>query len=1047
LTLTKTSFSIYNASAGSGKTFTLVKEYLKQILQSPDTGYYRHLLAITFTNKAVAEMKQRIVDTLVNFSEENSVSDPAVMMQMISNETGLELIQIQTRSQKILRNLLHNYAAFSVETIDKFNHRLIRTFARDLQLAQNFEVSLDRDEILEEAVDSLLSKTGVNKAITDIVLDFALQKTDDDKSWNIARDISEASKLLFVENEAANVSELKEKSLADFEELKKYLHKNKTTLETALNNEVAAIFQLFEQNDLTKNDFSRGSLWNHFANLIEKGKSPNFEAKWHGDLGEKPLYPGRVSGSVKAIIDGLTPEIIAVYNRTKKLYFELNLIDRILNNLTPLSVINLVSQEIETIKEERNLLLISDFNFLISQEIKNQPAPFIYERLGEKYRHFFIDEFQDTSKLQWENLIPLIDNALAQTDDDSLGSLLIVGDAKQSIYRWRGGLPEQFMDLYGDGNPFFAAGKKNENLGTNFRSRQEIIDFNNKFFTYTAKHFASAEHQKLYEASNNQLFNHRDGGYVKFEFIENVNKEEQEPIYGALTKNAILEALELGYSYKDICILTRKRDEGVAIASHLMAHEIPVISSESLLLHSSNTVQLLLHTFILALHPENEEVKVHMLDLLHDHLQLEEAKHDFFAKFLKINEVAFSQMLKEYDVNLSFKAIRSKSLYESFEYIIQQFDLSKNADAYLFAFMDFVQDFGLNPLADKASFLEHWENKKDKQAIPSSEGADAVQLLTIHKAKGLEFPIVIFPYADIELYRAKNPKTWYPISSENHDFDFAQIGISKEMAHYGTIGETLYLDHRSQLEMDNINLLYVVFTRAVDKLFVFSKTPSKMKEGPKTFNDLFRSYLENLGVWNDDQVIYEFGKNQANQTQQEPKTDQVIPAFISSNPTKHNLYLVPAESYLLEEDVESAQLTGNVFHNTMERIQAATDANRVLQQVEKRAILPSEGFELLKLNVHKILNHPDLKNLFTGEDTIYSERDIITEAGAIIRPDRINIHPDGSASLLDYKTGSYHPSHQDQLNEYVWAIEQMGYAIKSAYLVYVGNDTIKLRGR
>lgn len=1045
MALTQTSFSIYNASAGSGKTFTLVKEYLKQLLQSKNVGQYRHLLAITFTNKAVAEMKQRIVDTLVEFSEEDSSENPSPMMHAISEETELSLEEIRERSKKILRHLLHNYAAFSVETIDKFNHRLIRTFARDLQLAQNFEVSLDQEEILEEAVDSLLSKTGINKAITDIVLDFALQKTDDDKSWDIARDITTASKLLFIENEAVHTDKLKEKTLDDFSEFKKQLFKKKEVTTKELKSEAQSLLDLFGKNNITKNEFSGGWLWNHFENLAN-GKAPSsFDSAWQKNLEDKIPYPTRVPASLASVIEGLKPDIISCYHKTKQLFFELDLIDRILNNITPLSVINLVAQEIEAIKEERNLLLISEFNFLINQEIKNQPAPFIYERLGEKYRHFFIDEFQDTSKLQWENLIPLIDNALSQSTDSTQGSLLLVGDAKQSIYRWRGGLPEQFMDLYGDGNPFSVSNKRTENLDTNYRSHKEIIDFNNRFFTFISKHFANSTHEKLYKDSNNQKFNRKEGGYVKIEFVEDVKKEELEPLYGELTYQTIENALSLGYSLKDICILTRKRDEGVALASYLMEKEIPVISSESLLLQSSDKVQLLMLTFSLALHPDNQEVKVKMLDKLHDYLELSEDKHSFFSKLLPTNEYAFSKVLKEFDIDLNLDEIRSRPLYDAFEYIIQQFQISKNADAYLFAFMDFVYEFGLRPLADKAAFLDHWENKREKAAIPSSEEADAVQLMTIHKSKGLEFPIVIFPYADIQLRDTKRSKLWYPVSGEGHNFDYSQVNATKNLEQYGEAGTMLYQDLLSQLEMDNINLLYVTFTRAVEKLFVFTKTPKASKESPNTYNDLFRSYLEHLGVWDDNQVVYEFGENSEKQGKRKEKTGQITPQFISSDPRKHNLFLVPAESHLLDEEIETARMIGNIFHNAMARIQKSSDAEEVLSQLQQRAILPSEEFETLKSNIDWLLNHPELSSFFDGSDTIYPERDIITASGTLIRPDRINIHANGTASILDYKTGSYLSSHQEQLKQYMNAVEEMGYPVANAYLVYIEKEGLMLR--
>ncbi|MCB0466341.1 MAG: UvrD-helicase domain-containing protein, partial [Aequorivita sp.] len=442
------SFSIYDAAAGSGKTFTLVKEYLKQILSSKSEDYFKHLLAITFTNKAVAEMKQRIVETLVNFSEEKSTMEPLPMMLKIAEETEKSLSEIQIQSQKILKNLLHNYAAFSIETIDRFNHRLIRTFARDLKLATNFEVTLETNELLAEAVDLLLSKAGENKEITKVLLDFAMEKTDDDKSWDISRDIANAAKLLYNENDSGHVSILKQKSLEDFLEFKKQLIHKKEKLSKEIEIIASQTLQLIEESGLQFDDFSGSYLPKHFQNLATGRYDLNFGAKWQETMSEKPLYPTRVTAAIGAIIDELTPNFIINFQQTKELVFKVLLVENLLKNITPLSVINLVNQEIENIKEEKNVLPISEFNSLINKEIKNQPAPFIYERLGEKYRHFFIDEFQDTSKLQWENLIPLIDNALSQQLEPTSGSLLLVGDAKQSIYRWRGGLPEQFMDLY-----------------------------------------------------------------------------------------------------------------------------------------------------------------------------------------------------------------------------------------------------------------------------------------------------------------------------------------------------------------------------------------------------------------------------------------------------------------------------------------------------------------------------------------------------------------------------------------------------------------------
>lgn len=1038
----QSSFSIYDAAAGSGKTFTLVKEYLKQILSSKSEDYFKHLLAITFTNKAVAEMKQRIVETLVNFSEEKSIVEPLPMMLKISEETGKNLSEIQTQSRKILKNLLHNYAAFSVETIDRFNHRLIRTFARDLKLATNFEITLETNELLAEAVDLLLSKAGENKEITKVLLDFALEKTDDDKSWDISRDIANAAKLLYDENESGHVSILKQKSLEDFLEFKKQLILKKKKLSEAIETIASETLQLIDESGLQFDDFSGSYLPKHFQNLSIGRYDLNFGAKWQETMGEKPLYPGRVSAAIGGIIDELTPNFIANFQQTKALVFQLLLVENMLKNITPLSVINLVNHEIETIKEEKNILPISEFNSLINKEIKNQPAPFIYERLGEKYRHFFIDEFQDTSKLQWENLIPLIDNALSQQLEPTSGSLLLVGDAKQSIYRWRGGLPEQFMGLYNTINPF-SREKEVLSLETNYRSCAEIVDFNNQFFTFVSSYFANENHVKLYINGNKQNQNDKRDGYIKFEFIPKQNKAEKQEAYSNLVLKTIQNLKENGFLESDVCILTRKKADGIALGAFLMEQGVPVISSETLLLQSSNLVQILVFSLQVCLYPNNDEAKIQLLDLLYDQLNISEEKHTFFTKFLNISEARFSENLREYGVDFSFAEMRTVSLYEAFEYCIEKFKIAEVADAYLFGFMDLVYEFEQQPLADKISFLDHWETKRESASIPASEGTNAVQLMTIHKAKGLEFPVVIFPFADMQLYDGKYDKLWYPLENEDFSFKEAQINYKSEVANYSEIGEQMYNEHRSQLELDTINLLYVTLTRAVEKLFVFAEMPTEPKDGiPSTYNHLFMEFLKQKGIWNGDQMVYEFGKNSEKISKEKHVVSQMDPKYLSSNPKTHGLKIVASEEMFLETETVAAITAGNLLHDTMAKIYSEADAERVLMELEERAIVPKEEFDILTNTIHQIVQHPDLKKLFDGTDKVYNERSIITKDGLVLRPDRININSENVSTIIDYKTGSPKIYHNDQLIDYVNALQDMGFIVSEKMLIYSNEDEI-----
>lgn len=1039
-------FLIYNASAGSGKTFTLVKEYLKKVFLSGNDGYYKHLLAITFTNKAVSEMKQRLVETLIKFSEFNSSTSPMPMMIEISTETGLSFEEIQARSKTVLRNLLHNYGAFSVETIDRFNHRIIRTFARDLKLGQNFEVTLDTQQLLQEAVDSLLSKTGENEKITNVLLDFALEKTDDDKSWDIARDIAQASKLLYDENNAAQVSILKEKSLDDFLEFKQRLFQKRKKLTAEISAIANETLQLISKSGLEESDFSSGYLPKHFNNLANGRFNINFENKWQTTLGEVPLYPKRVSAATAGVIDELVPVFVTNFQETKNLVFQLLLIENILKNITPLSVISLVNQEIENIKNEKNVLPISEFNSLINKEIKNQPAPFIYERMGEKYRHFFIDEFQDTSRLQWENLIPLIDNALSQKVNELTGSLMLVGDAKQSIYRWRGGLPEQFMALYNKENPFPSQGKNVLDLETNYRSCEEIINFNNRFFTFISPYFASEDHQNLYISGNKQNYNTKKEGFVKLEFIENQNKSQNLEVYSERVHQTILEVLDKKYAPSDICILTRRKADGIALSTYLMEQGIPVISSETLLLKTSTKVQILMLSLTLALHPNNEEVKIQLLDLLHDIWEIPEEKHDFFSKFIETSEENFSNILGGYGINFNLKQFRSLSIYEAFEYGIRQFNLAENADAYLFGFMDFVFEFGEQPMADKGLFLDYWETKKDSASIPASEGTNAIQLMTIHKSKGLEFPVVIFPFADIKLYDAKWDTLWYPLGNEEFNFTEALINYKSEIAAYGTIGAEMYHEHRSELELDNINMLYVTLTRAAEKLYILAEMPSEPKdEIPLTYNHLFMGFLKSLHLWDAERFVYEFGVNSEKIIKEESTIKQTVPSFTSSAPTEHKLYLVSSEQE--EFEVANAILEGNLLHETMAKIKVKEDVRDVLDDLEQRSILQKEDFNSLKTNIERIVSNPELQSLFNGSDNVYCERDIITSNGEILRPDRINIHPDKSVTIIDYKTGIPQLWHKEQLEGYANFLVEMGYPIFQTILVYSGTDLVLLKSR
>jgi ATP-dependent exoDNAse (exonuclease V) beta subunit len=1042
-----TPFLIFDAAAGSGKTYTLVKEYLSFLLAQQKNNYYQHLLALTFTNKAVAEMKERIIHNLVIFSETSSLEAPPQMMQDLAEELQLEVSKLQKRSKAVLKHLLHNYAAFSVETIDRFNHRLIRTFARDLSLPSNFEVVLDTTALLTEAVDKLIDKTGIDDAITKVLIAYTLEKANDDKSWDISKDIFKAATLLNNEDDAAHIAHFKDKTLVDFQAFKKELQQQKRLHEKDISEKVKGVTEILERHGLDKTCFSRGSFVTFIDRLNNKDyKSIDFNAAWIQSLGEKPMYAATWAKKNLALADVVAANeapFIAFVLGSKKEINAISFIDAMLKNLTPLSVINLVSKELASLQEEQSLVPISQFNALIHKEIKDQPAPFIYERLGERYRHFFIDEFQDTSVMQWENMIPLLDNTLSQAQRSQDGSLLLVGDVKQAIYRWRGGNPEQFLSLINENAAFKTAHSIVENLPRNYRSLEEVIHFNNAFFTDASQYFEDALHEKLYVDGNKQLTNQKTGGYVQLEFIIGENKAEKDSMYAAKTLAIVKELSQKGFAFSDICVLTRRKADGVFLSTYLMEHDINVISAETLLLQNSPVVQCIVNTILLSVQPEDAETKIRILDFLYTHFEIALDKHAFFASFL-VEGVLFSETLKSHTIDFDLQKVQQISLYEAAEYIVKQFGLNTIADAYVFGFMDLVFEYQQKPQADTLGFIDFWESKRDKASIATGENTNGVQFMTIHKAKGLEFPAVIFPYATTDLHKEIEPKTWISVPDTwSQNFDETLINYNASVSEYNEEGAAIYKKRRQTSALDNFNLLYVTLTRAVEQLYVITEQPKPIKDTIQTFQQMFAAFLQRQDRWDENETIYTFGtiSHQKYGSIKETNTP-VSPAYIASSPEAHNIHIITNRNNMQDNNVQEAITEGNLFHDTMEQIKHHDDVVFVFEKLRRLASISEKKISALEVKVQTVLQDPALHVLFETQAHVENERDIITKDGFVLRPDRLNFHPEtNSVTIVDYKTGTPNYEHEDQINGYAGALMDMGYNIADKILVYT-NETI-----
>ena len=1036
-------FLIYNASAGSGKTFTLVKAYLTILFTSNQQHAFKNILALTFTNKAVAEMKERVVDMLIAFSDPDILKNPTPMFGMLSNELNIEPTNLHQKSRSILNTIAHNYAAFDISTIDKFNHRLIRTFAHDLKLPLNFEVELDTRTILAKAVDQLIDKAGTEKELTKILVDFAIEKADEDKSWDVAFDFNQIAQLLTNENDIPFIESLKDKTLEDFKNLKKQLQQDVKNLEIYVVEKAQAALNLINESGLEASDFTRKSLPNYFTKLTEKSFDLKFDNKWQLEIEDAKLYPSRISHVTASIIDHIQPVLAATFHETKQKIYQVKFLKNILKNITPLSVLNAIYNSLQDIKIEEDLVLISDFNSLISSEIKSQPAPFIYERIGEKFKHYFIDEFQDTSTKQWENIIPLIDNAISgQNLKGETGTAMVVGDAKQAIYRWRGGKAEQFIDLYSGRQQPFHIKQTIENLPANYRSLETIVNFNNDFFNHLSTFaFSNASHQEIYETSQQEQ-SLKGEGFIELSFLE-FEKEEKDEAYGKKVLDAIQKAQDNHFELRDICIITRKAKEGIALAEYLSIEGVPIISSESLLLKNSPEVQFLTNVIALAGQPYNDMLKIDALSYLSDHQLDLVDKHLFFANLVHMEVSDMFKNLSQYNLFFDFNQFLQLPFYEAVESVIRQFNLNKTSNAYIQFFLDEVLDYSQKYNAGFSSFTSHWEIKKEKLSIASPQGNNAVQIMTIHKCKGLEFPVVIFPYANQDIYFDLTPKMWFPVDPDAFNgFSNVYINVNKDLEELDDLGKTLYADYRSQLELDSMNLLYVVLTRAVEQLYIVSEydVDKGGNEKLNLYSGLLIHYLKSVGLWNDNEKVYALGKPKRILPAKKVEPATIQKQFISIAKENHDLRIVTNSGYLWDTEQEAAIEKGNLVHLIMSKIQTHNDIDFVLEEFENKGAINSHQRSELKAIIVDIVDHKQLKDFFLPNLRVYNEKDIMVSGGRILRPDRIVINDKREAVIMDYKTGDERPTHQNQITEYQTILQEMGFNVVKRILVYINED-------
>ena len=1039
------SFSIYNASAGSGKTFTLSKEYIKILLLSPSKDAYKKILAITFTNKAVEEMKHRILFYLLEFSKENTSQKAIELLEPLSQETGLSRVTIKEKSTKIIKNIIHNYTAFDISTIDKFTLKIIKSFSHELNIPVDFDISIDTDSLMQEAVDAVISKAGEDEELTQLLLEYSKNNTFDDKNWDVSYELLAASKQLTNENYKLELKDIETKTIAEFVETKKTVQNQLKNLKQQTASLAAAILNLINNNGIAIESFSYKSFPNHLTKIVN-GTVVAADLFKFTDLDSVKIKKDSLD---KDTIISILPEALSNLQIVYNFLQEQILLEAFNKNIYPISLLNSINLAFKKIQSDQNILSISQFNQIIYNEIQNQPVPFIYEKMGSKYRHFFIDEFQDTSILQWKNLFPLIDNALSSEENDAKSSLLLVGDPKQAIYRWRGGKAEQFISLTKNESPFSNKDKQTINLETNFRSYSQVIEFNNTFFKFLSGKFQNPDYVDLYKNCF-QNSTKKTGGYACISFIDSYeiideSKEEEDEndkntMYLNKTVQTITNILAQGFNYKDMALLVRTKAHGVLLANYLTENKIPILSSETLLIQNATEVKLILNVLKYINNKTDTDAKVHLLYYVARHVHGSSSVHDLIAQNLNATEQELEQSLEKNGVSIRFNACRKKSLYEVVELIVSAFIKEKANNSYVQYFLDLVLERHVKAQSTLADFIDYWSRIGYKKSIPSPDGNNAIKIMTIHKSKGLEFPVVIYPFANIDFSRKNREQMWIPINNDKINFTKALVDCKNDVLLYGDEAQKLYQTKNEEEVLDNINVLYVALTRAVEQLYVISDMRFKKNgELPNMLSSYFIEFLQLHKNFDKNVFQYEFGEakrvSQTNELTTSLDEIKVVQHKINASAIK----IAQKEALMWGSAQSEAIEFGNTLHEIMSYIKTKDDISLALQLAFENGLIATSQKSTIEAVVSAIVFNTTLNMHFSSEATIYNETRILDTNKKTYIPDRVAII-NNKAYLLDYKTGSEQEKHKIQLLQYELLLQKMGFIVAEKILVYLGES-------
>ena len=1063
--------SVYKASAGSGKTHRLTAEYLRLLFKNSYS--YKHILAVTFTNKATDEMKNRIIKELANLALGND-SD---YISLLSTEYKLNEEQVRQRAKDTLIHILHDYSAFSVSTIDRFFQQTMRAFTREIGLGGGYNVELDTEKVLNEAIDSMLSdlERSDNKQLLDWLIRFSEEKVENGETWNIRSDIQALSSEIFKESYKAFSLKVQEdianKTLMD--DYKKMLHAYIHTFEKTSQQIGEKAINIVDRFGLNLEDF-KGGARSPFKSFLKWAKGDIAEptatfGKLENEISN--WYTTKIDNETKTKIEeaynsGLNNcvcDIIAHYSdsRMYQTAYEIN------RYFFTLGILGDIDRKIREYTAENNVMLIADTTELLNQIIQGNETPFIYEQVGTHTNHYMIDEFQDTSRMQWQNFFPLVQNSLADGNEN-----FIVGDVKQSIYRWRNSdwkLLDEQLDI-----DFRIEGIKRETLDTNWRSAYNVINFNNAIFVQGAKLLQNTYNKVLpedeeeslqkyatrIEKAYNEVYQHTpaskldNAGHVKLEFIDTEEYNWQERVL-ELLPSQIEELQDKGYKLKDIAILVRTKKEGAEVANRLLEYKeqnpnskyrYDIISDEALYVNNAKSIKLIIALLKYLRNPYDSSLKVlavYEYFKYYNQLKAEDALQKYFSEKDDLPQ----------EIANALERIKELPLYEMTEEVFALFRNAMDTDEqiYIQSFLDMVLDFTVRYSSDLDAFLNWWDESGIKKTIFTPDGQDAIRIMTIHKSKGLGFNVVLLPFCNWEIDHKLSTILW--CNPQITPFDMLHlVPVKYSQKLKNTIFENEYFNERLHAYIDNFNILYVAFTRAKNELLIFAPRPKRedvvnissllwncvkypsmdenINEPEFELEDLIQSFDEEAG-------ILDLGQDYRPTVQKKESlaNEEISIDTLSSISFDDRLKLVLNNKYFFTDSGKRDY--GTLMHEIVSQVNTTKDIEEAVESYYISGDITKEQKEELKSLLYDYLSNETISKWYSDEYRVLNEVQILLPNGKFIRPDRVMIK-DGAIVVIDYKFGEKESKkYIRQVKYYADQIRKMGYKNVEGYICYI----------